>query len=671
MSNFESAIEELNLGECGLAIPISDLLNILRGVVAAPSGFDNRWMDLVQKNRPDGLDEALIKAKDIISGMLDPGFVDGLAPKSRVLKLREKLAADQVSAFIIPRTDEYQAEYVAERSDRLAWLTGFGGSAGVAVVGLEKAAIFVDGRYTVQVRQQVDGDIFEYLHLINDPYTKWLQANFSEGDRVAYDPWLHSENSYKSLRLAASKGKFELVPVDQNYIDMIWENQPAAPISPIRPHDMVYAGESSQSKTVRLGDKLSSDGFDATVIASPDCIAWMLNIRGEDVANCPLPLSFSILHKDGQIDWFVDEVKVLEETRQHLGNNVSILPIGEFIHHVKKLGLGGNKVFVDPSVTASAIFAALREGGALISEGEDPVLLPRAIKNAVELDGTRNAHKRDAVAICKFLHCHLTNAGSGSLTELDAVDALQSFRAQDPLYRSNSFDTISGFGPNGAVVHYRVSESTNLTITNDNLLLVDSGGQYPDGTTDITRTIAIGTPSTEMIERFTLVLKGHIALAMARFPAGLPGSRLDTLARAPLWSRGLDFDHGTGHGVGSYLNVHEGPQRIASTGATPLEPGMILSNEPGYYKDGEYGIRIENLVIVNELGMGEDGRRKMYGFETITLAPIDLRLVDAGLLSDDEREWLNSYHARVFDVVAPQLADENVRTWLKSATRPV
>ncbi|WP_420549779.1 aminopeptidase P family protein [Curvivirga sp.] len=649
----------------------SEVLQILRGVIAAPDGYDESWMDMIQMDRSDALSNMLKAAKIELEESNDAGFTDGPAPEIRVSQLREAMKEEGVSAFLVPRTDEYLGEYVPTKADRLWWLTGFAGSAGMAIIGLKKAAIFVDGRYTIQVTQQVSEEVFDYLHLISDPYTDWLVENFGAGDVVAFDPWIHSHNSAQALRRAAERGGFELRSVETNLIDKIWEQQPAAPLSAIQQHPVELAGETAESKTVRLGDDLSRKDIDAAVIAAPDCIAWLLNIRGQDVANCPLPLSFSILFKDGTVDLFVDERKMLPATRQHLGNNVSIKDIAEFSKSLQQLGQSGQVVQADPATVASAIFENLKKGGANIKQAADPVLIPRAVKNEVELNGTRACHIRDGAAIARFLSWLPDASNDGTMTELDAVYKLEEFRRMDPTFRDSSFDTISGAGPNGAICHYRVTEKTNLVAEKGTLLLVDSGAQYPDGTTDITRTMPVGEPTQEMKDRFTLVLKGHIAIAQAQFPEGITGARLDTLARAPLWQYGLDFDHGTGHGVGSYLNVHEGPQRIATSGSQPLLPGMILSNEPGYYKDSEYGIRIENLVIVVEKGMSEDGKKKLLGFETITFAPINLDLVNKEILSSSEVAWLNEYHQQVWDKVSSQLDEDNVKAWLKEATRSI
>ncbi len=667
-NNYHSCLERLS--KLGCHKKSDEVDSLLRGILAAPIGYDQSWLDLIQTNRSDEFDDCLRECRDALTEESNVGFTDGPAPEDRVQNLRTLLKANDVDAFIIPRTDEYQGEYVPTKADRLWWLTGFAGSAGVGVVGQDKAALFVDGRYTIQVKQQASSTIFEFLHLIENPYTQWLSEQYGDGDVVAYDPWLHTERSAMMLRKASRNAGFELREVESNFIDAIWDTQPSAPLSAIRPHPLSFAGETAESKTQRLGDGLSQNGIDAAIIAAPDCIAWMLNIRGEDVANCPLPLSFSILYEDGTVDLFVDQRKLLKETRTHIGNRVSINDIEDFSFALRQLGQSGQTVQADPTSVASAIFSSLKAGGANVQEAADPVLLPRALKNEIELNGTRACHIRDGAAMARFLHWLPTASKDGEMTELDAAHRLESFRRLDPTFRDSSFDTISGASENGAICHYRVTDKTNIKAKKDSLILVDSGGQYPDGTTDITRTMPVGTPSAEMKERFTLVLKGHIAIATANFPEGITGARLDTLARAPLWQHGLDFDHGTGHGVGSYLNVHEGPQRIATSGSTPLQAGMILSNEPGYYKDGEYGIRIENLVIVVEKGLSKDGRKKLLGFETITLAPIDLGLVAIDLLDQGEIDWLNDYHARVYTAIH-EIVEPEVAAWLKEATRSI
>ena len=655
------------LRDHSIELSIEEVKSLLRGVLAAPETGEG-WIDLISPGAGSDLREQLTALKDQIANDLDPGFTDGPAPQVRIDNLRERMRAEKLDAFIIPRTDQYQGEYVPARFDRLLWLTGFSGSAGLAVVGLDKAAMFVDGRYTLQVRQQTEEKLFEYRHLITEPASDWIAENFGNGDRIAYDPWLHTPDGLKRLKAAVAKIGAELVPVETNLVDQVWEGQPEQPLAPVRIQPDELAGETAESKMLRVGAQVAELGADAAVISASDSIAWLLNIRGRDVPNCPLPLSFALLHADGGVELFIDGRKLTEEVRESFGNAVAVRSQEDFPDTLEAIGREGRKVLVDPASNASLIIDRLKAGGAKLVEGEDPCLLPRACKNDVELNGTRAAHIRDGAAVTRFLAWFDANQNNPDLTELDVIARLAAFRDEDPSCRDASFDTIAGSGPNGAVIHYRATEKTSRKMDKNSLLLVDSGAQYPDGTTDITRTMPIGQVSEEMKQRFTLVLKGHIQLAMARFPEGIPGQRLDTLARAPLWTLGLDYDHGTGHGVGSYLNVHEGPQRIASAGKpVPLKPGMILSNEPGYYKDGAYGIRIENLVIVVELDEGLAEGKKVFGFETITLAPINRELILADMLDPAELDWLNDYHARVRTEISP-LLDEETRSWLETAT---
>lgn len=665
--NGDQALAAL-LQNSGSELSVGEVRSLVKGTLAAPDNGD-AWMALVAPQADDDLKDQLAALRQVVANDLDPGFTDGPAPSGRLAILRDHMRDQGVDAFLVPRTDEYQGEYVPERADRLLWLTGFSGSAGLAIVGLDKAAIFVDGRYVLQVRQQTDGSLFDYRHITQEPATDWIKETFGEGDKIAYDPWLHTPRAVENLRKAAEDVGAALVPVEENLIDAVWTDQPEAPVSVVHAHDIKYAGESVESKRERLAVSLQEQKVDAAVITASDSVAWLLNIRGTDVRNCPLPLSFAILHSDGAVELFIDKRKLAPGLEGHLGNAVSVQDQGQFASVLE--GLTVKTVLADPTCTASFVFERLEAGGAKVVKGDDPCSLPRACKNDVELDGTRGAHKRDGAAVCKFLAWLDGEAPKGALAELDIVEKLHAFRQEDPSLRDNSFDTIAGSGPNGAIMHYRVTEKTNRPLDRDSLLLVDSGAQYPDGTTDITRTMPIGTPSDEMRERFTLVLKGHIAIACARWPEGISGQRLDALARAPLWQHGLDFDHGTGHGVGSYLNVHEGPQRIGPMGSpVPLKPGMILSNEPGYYKPEAYGIRIENLVIVRDLGEGDEPGKRLFGFETITLAPIDRRLIDPGLMTLQELDWLNAYHARVRDEIGP-LVDDKTRQWLEEVTRPI
>lgn len=587
----------------------------------------------------------------------------------RLASLRVELEKHGLDGFVVPHADAHQNEFLPPDAERLAWLTGFHGSAGTAVVLQDRAAIFVDGRYTLQVRDQVKGDLYSFHHLIEEPVTDWLGEVLEQGAKLGFDPWLHTQIQRERLEKAVTARGAELVPVIVNPLDTIWADQPPASMAPVVPHDLQFAGRASADKRADLSASLKESGLDAVVLTQPDSIAWLLNVRGSDVEHTPLALSFAIVHADADLDWFVAPEKLSDALQDHLGDGVALRHPDEL---ADALGdLTGKRVWVCPDTAASWVFDRLTESGAQISRGGDPVVLPKAIKNEAELSGTRAAHVRDGAALARFLHWLSEAAPGDGIDELSVAAKLAAFRAPGEHFRDLSFDTISGAGPNGAIVHYRVSKETNRPLADGELYLVDSGAQYLDGTTDVTRTVAIGTPTEEMRDRFTRVLKGHIALAMLRFPLGTTGGQIDALARHALWQAGLDYDHGTGHGVGSYLGVHEGPQRISKVGAnTVLQPGMIVSNEPGYYKTGAYGIRIENLVAVSAATEIDGGERPMLSFETLTLAPIDRALVAVDLLAKEERDWLDGYHARVRDVIGP-LVDGPVREWLEKRTGPV
>lgn len=586
----------------------------------------------------------------------------------RAKRLRDELKRRGLDGFLIPRADEHQGEYVPPHAERLRWLTGFSGSAGLAIVLRDKAAIFIDGRYTLQVRSQTDINVFEPQHLIEQPPVRWIEEHLPKGAKLAYDPWLHTIDAVARYKAAAEKAGGALVPVDTNPLDAVWTDQPPPPAAPVQPHELKYAGEPASEKLKRVSASL--DGADAAMLTMPDSIAWAFNIRGGDVGHTPLPLSFALIHADGHAELFIDERKIGPDVRAHLGNVVSLRPRDDLAKALSDLGTNKKTVLVDPATCASWINDRLQAAGAKVKRGADPCELPKACKNATEIDGARAAHLRDGRALTRFLAWLGQTAPSGGINEITASKKLEAFRADTGELKDLSFDTISGAGPNGAIVHYRVTQGTNQPLQPGELFLVDSGAQYLDGTTDVTRTVAIGKASAEQRDRFTRVLKGHIGIATARFPEGTSGSQLDVLARMSLWKAGLDYDHGTGHGVGSYLSVHEGPQRISKLGSVPLRPGMIVSNEPGYYKTGAYGIRIENLLVVTAATMIEGGERPMLGFETLTLAPIDLNCVEASLLTTEEIEWLNAYHARVREALAPDLNAETL-AWLKDATRAI
>jgi len=590
---------------------------------------------------------------------------------ARVAALRAELKRRGVDGFLVPRSDEHQGEYVPKRAERLSWLTGFTGSAGLAAVLMEKAAVFVDGRYTLQVRNQTDTTLFETLDVMNDGPSNWLEANLLKGAKLGYDPWLHTRGAIERFKISVERAGGTMVPLIPNAVDSVWPDQPEPPHARAVPHPLELTGETSESKRARLAEDFKKRGVDAAVLTLPDSICWLLNMRGADVPHTPFALSFAVLSADASADLFIDPRKVTPELRQHLGNQVRVRGPEEFAPALD--ALSGKSVLADPQWSAAFIFDRLERAGAKITRASDPCQLPKACKNEAELNGTRRAHVRDGEALSRFLAWFAREAPKGGLTEIDTVEKLEAFRQATGALKDVSFDSISGAGAHGAIVHYRVTKKTNKRIEMDQLFLIDSGAQFVDGTTDVTRTVAVGTPSAEMRDRFTRVLKGHIQLALTRFPEGTTGAQLDAFARRPLWDAGLDYGHGTGHGVGSYLSVHEGPQSISPRGTQQaLKPGMICSNEPGYYKTGEYGIRIENLVVVREMGTVPGGEKAMLGFETITMAPIDLACVDVSLLSEAERAWLNEYHARVRSALLPELGgDADVRAWLEQATRAV
>lgn len=591
------------------------------------------------------------------------------SPDQRLSALRAKIADLGLDGFVVPHSDAHQNEFLPPNAERLAWLTGFTGSAGTAVVLADRAAIFVDGRYTLQVRDQVDADLYEFRHLTEAPVTDWLAGALSEDMRLGLDPWLHTQAGVERLRKSVESAGARLVYVEANPVDAVWADQPPPPAAKVVPHDIRFAGRSSADKRRALGAALAREDLDAAILTGPDSIAWLLNVRGGDVDHTPLALSFAILAADGAVDWFVAQGKRTAELSAHLDDGVEMHDPETFADAID--ALRGRRVLAAPDGAAAWIFDRLETAGATVLRGSDPVTLLKAIKNETELAGARAAHLRDAVALARFLYWLDASAPGGEVDEISAAAKLEEFRRSGEHFRDTSFDTISGAGPNGAIVHYRVTPQTNRTLADGELYLVDSGAQYLDGTTDVTRTVAIGAPSDEMRDRFTRVLKGHIALASLRFPPGTSGAQIDAFARQALWQAGIDYDHGTGHGVGSYLGVHEGPQRISKTGGSvTLQAGMIVSNEPGYYKAGEYGIRIENLVAVTAAEDVIGGERAMHGFETLTLAPVDRNLIDTVLLDREEREWLDAYHARVAAEVGP-LLDGDTRDWLMAATAPL
>lgn len=658
------------LRQAGAALDLDQLQAFVEGIVAAPAPIDSdAWLALLAASDDGPLNDQLHLFKERVRESYSPGFSVGPAPLERIAKLRDELVARGLDGFIVPRTDEHQGEYVPEHAERLRWLTGFSGSAGVAVILTEKAAIFVDGRYTLQVLDQVEVSLIEPVGIADNSPANWTGTNQPKGAKIGYDPWLLTDSAVETYRKSIEEAGGELVAVADNPIDRIWTSQPSAPIAPVVPHDLAYAGQSSAEKRQLVAQSLSDDGIDAAVLTLPDSIAWLLNIRGGDVAHTPLPLSFALLSKSGDVDLFIDPRKLAPDSAEYFGNGVSVRASEEFSDALAALAKVGAVVRADPRSAAALVFEKLE--GANIVRGADPCVMPKACKNSVEIDGARAAHKRDGRALTRFLAWFAGEAPNGSLTELEAAEQLRAYRFENELIRDLSFKTISGAGANGAIIHYSVTEETNRPIESGELYLVDSGAQYLDGTTDVTRTLAVGEPSAEMRDRFTRVLKGHIALAMAQFPEGTTGAQLDTLARMPLWRAGLDFDHGTGHGVGSYLGVHEGPHGISKRSSTVgLKPGMIVSNEPGYYKTDGFGIRIENLVTVVRSDKSDGSERATLEFETLTLAPIDLNLVDPSLMTSEEADWLNAYHARVLKTHRNNV-DAATATWLERATRPV
>jgi Xaa-Pro aminopeptidase len=591
----------------------------------------------------------------------------GVALAARLAALREELARRKLMGFVIPRADQQQNEYVPASEERLAWLTGFTGSAGMAIALSREAAVFVDGRYTLQAAKQVDRNVWHIEPLADPPPEHWLTRHLASGDRLGFDPWLHTSAAAERLATACAKAGAELVAVDSNPLDAVWTERPAPPLGPVAVHGAQFSGEIEAEKLKRIRLEIAKLGVDALVLSDSHAVAWTFNIRGADVSHTPLPLSYALVPKDGRPTVFIDHRKLSNLTRDHLEQSADVREPGGLTPALSDLAKTGAAIALDSATAAEALSRLIAAAGGKPVRGNDPVSLLKAVKNITEIEGTRTAHQRDAVALVRFLAWIDREAPSGALTEIDAVEALETFRRQTCALKDVSFPTIAGTGPNGAIVHYRVTRKTNRRISSGDLLLIDSGAQYEDGTTDVTRTIAIGEPTEEMRDRFTRVLRGHIAIARAVFPDGTTGAQLDSFARQYLWAAGLDFEHGTGHGVGSYSSVHEGPARISKLGTAPLKRGMILSNEPGYYKADAYGIRIENLELV--VGTDIAGAEKpVNAFETLTLAPIDRRLIDVDMLTPTELKWLNDYHTRVNREVRPHLDDNAIKLWLDDAT---
>ncbi|WP_127078849.1 aminopeptidase P family protein [Rhodomicrobium lacus] len=590
--------------------------------------------------------------------------------ESRLAALRAGLVAEKLSGFIVPKGDEFQNEAVPACWDRLAWLTGFTGSAGTAVVLADRAALIVDSRYTLQAKAQVDTALYAVELFPKTTPAKWLGEHAGEGAVIGYDPSLFTQASFKPLKAEAEKAGFELRAIKTNPIDALWEDRPAPSFAPIVFHDEAFAGESAASKLERVQKEIAARKATGLIVSAPDAVAWLFNIRGGDVSHTPVALVRAYVPLQGKPTLFVSPGHVTDENRTALEALAALHPLGDLWKLLPRLVGAAAKVIADPAHTTLHVGDILKVAGAKAIEGDDPTIRFKAAKNATELEGARAAHLRDGVAVARFLAWLDAHAPQGSVDERAASDRLEAFRRDTGKLVDLSFDTISGAGANGAIVHYRATPETNKPLLPGTLYLTDSGAQYRDGTTDITRTVAIGEPSADARRHYTLVLKGHIGIAAARFPAKTTGAGIDSFARRALWDAGLDYGHGTGHGVGSFLSVHEGPANISPRGTVALEPGMILSNEPGYYREGHYGIRLENLVAVTQPQGIDGGETEMQGFETLTLAPFDRRLIDAALLSPAEREWLNAYHARVRQALSPHLDDAD-RAWLDAATAEV
>jgi Xaa-Pro aminopeptidase len=595
----------------------------------------------------------------------DPSGGAQIAP--RVAALRAELKRRHLDGFLVPHADRHQSEYLPPADERLAWLTGFTGSAGSAVVLADRAVLFTDGRYTLQAREQTDGNIFTIEHMAEKPLAQWLESNLPAHAKIGYDPWLHTAESLEKLGKSCAAAGAMLMAAEPNPIDMIWKDRPAAPLGAVTLHDLHYAGEDAGSKLARIREEMHKLRADALVISDPTALAWAFNLRGADVAHVPVALGFAIIATEGRPALYLDGRKLTNHTRHALEQIAEVREPAVFTPDLAAQAAGKNRIRLDQATAADALLRIVVQGGGVPLRGPDPVAGMKAVKNAAEIAGAKQAQLRDGLALTRFLAWFDGEAPGGKLSEIDAVEALESFRRESGLLKDVSFSTIAGSGPNGAVVHYRVTRKTNRMISPGDLFLIDSGGQYEDGTTDVTRTLIVGQPTAEMRDRFTRVLKGHIAIAYAVFPEGTTGAQLDTLARRDLWAAGLDFDHGTGHGVGSYLSVHEGPARISKLGTAPLRRGMILSNEPGYYKTGAFGIRIENLVLVETGPVLEGAEKKLLGFETLTLAPIDHRLIDLKLLTHDEILWVDRYHGTVRAALTP-LVDPPTKAWLDRAT---
>jgi Xaa-Pro aminopeptidase len=590
---------------------------------------------------------------------------DPAQSKPRLAALRAELRRQDLQGFIVPRADEHQNEYVPKCAERLAWLTGFSGSAGVAIVLADKAGIFVDGRYTLQARSEVDTALYAIVDITRTPPSSWLAEHVREGARIGYDPWIHTSGQADTYRAKLAAKGAELVAVEANPLDRIWPDRPAAPHGTIALYPERLAGESATQKLAHIRENLA--GADALLVSDPHALAWAFNIRGSDVPHTPLPLGYALIPREGKPRLYLDGAKLSDSVRARLSERAEIEEPRE-LEDGLRASAAGNKIRFDAATAPAKLVEIVRANSGTPELGPDPIALMKARKNTRELAGVKAAHLRDGAALVHFLAWFDRQAPKGKLTEIDAASALEAFRQESGKLRDISFPTISAFGAHAASPHYRVTRASNAQIGRG-LFLVDSGAQYEDGTTDVTRTIAVGRPTREMRDRFTRVLKGHIAISRLVFPTGTSGAQIDAFARQYLWAAGLDFDHGTGHGVGAYLSVHEGPQRISKLGHVALEPGMILSNEPGYYKAGEYGIRIENLIVVAARAI-DGAEREMLGFDVLTLAPIDLSLIQPSLMTPEEAKWLDTYHRHVRAMLSPHLPTD-LRRWLAKATRPL
>ena len=583
----------------------------------------------------------------------------------RLPEIRQEMQRLNIDGLLVPHDDEYLNEYTPAQFERLLWATGFSGSAGALLVTPDSAVLFIDGRYTEQARLETPAEHFEYEDLRELPPWQWLRDNPGRVSRLGYWSKLHSQDEVSHIESTDHLAPLELVPLDKHPIDDLWDERPNGESKAPFPHAIEYSGEDSSIKRKRIGDELKRAGADAIVFSNPNATAWLLNIRGDDVPHTPVALCRAVLHSDGKAAAFFAGHEISEELRSHLGPDVEISDEVGFGDYLRSMGAEKKTVLVNKMVCPGFVHQALSESGATIREGDDPLILLRGIKNEVEVEGFRKAHVRDGVAMVKFLRW-LEENWMKDISEIDAVQRLEAFRAEDDALQDISFDTISGSGPNGAIIHYRVSEASNRKLADGELFLVDSGGQYLEGTTDITRTISLGEPDAERKDRFTQVLQGHIGLAAVKFPPDTSGYQLDILARQPLWNAGLDYAHGTGHGVGTFLGVHEGPQSVAKKAPwVPLQSGMILSNEPGFYVEGEYGIRVENLVVVRDSAM-----KGMLEFETLTLTPIDKSLIEPSLMSEAEIAWLDDYHDRVWETLSPLLSESDAM-WLRESTAPL